>query len=274
MQHHIRSLEVDLKTIVRYPPRWLPEASVLPFARACLGVDAAHERQWYREARWGYFAQRLVGQALFSGRAHQLAALVEPVDWSLLRSLRSKGKGVILVSYHLGPWQSLIQEAMRSEFPVVPISAAPDELLPENSIAVRDGGSAKTALARSLLHLRRNGVILASPEGRSGARHTEIEFLGQRITLFSGIGELAQVSGAETCLYTATWAKTNRIRITLGPLISPRGAREVWLSQWNAIYLQFLRTHMRSKPADLGFRFGLWDTPQGGLQWVNYGSNQ
>ncbi len=271
MQKTERSLEAALKHISQVPPPWIPRDVVLPFARDCLGVKAEHEQRWYQDARWGFFAQILMAQAAAVGREHQIENMLEPVDWNSLNPLLEKNKGVILVSYHVGPWMALLLPAARSGLPIVNISGAPENVQPPNSISVRDELGAKTALAKALLHLRRNGIILASPEGRWGNRQREMNFLGQPFKLFSGIGELAQLSGAATCFYTATWSQINRIKITLGPLIRPRGTGEDWLRDWYTAYLGQMRAQMRARPADLGFQYGLWDTPKGGLQWINYG---
>ncbi len=273
MEKMKRSLEADLRSIIRFPPPWIPEEVLLPFARACLGVKPDHEQRWYQDARWGYFAQRLLAGAFIDGRTSEAESLLEPVDWSPVHKLLEKNSGVILVSYHVGPWAMLCHQADACGLPIVSINGVPGKLRPKNGISVRDELGAKTALAKALLHLRRNGIILASPEGRWGSQQREVNFLGQPIKLFSGIGELAQLSGAPTCFFTATWTQINRIKIVLGPQITPYGSGEGWLRQWYALYLSQMAAQMRARPADLGFRHGIWDTPKDGLQWLNYGQS-
>ena len=163
----------------------------------------------------------------------------------------------------------MIQLAADSGLPVVAISGA-RRWQPGNTISVSDHNGIKTALAKALLHLRRNGVILVAPDGRWGSRERVAELLGQRVKLFSGVGELAQLSGAPTCVCHATWTRIDRIRIGVGTQISPQGAGDAWLDGWYSGYLDLVSRQMRSRPADLGFIFGLWNTSRGGLRWRNF----
>jgi hypothetical protein len=126
------------------------------------------------------------------------------------------------------------------------------------------------AIARCLLHLRRNRVALAAADGRHGERTFRARLLDRDIVMFHGCAELAQMSGAASFYFSASWAAVDRIRVAL-QAIRPDGGSSAdpqWLRRWNAAYLQCVALQIVSWPADLGFSGGLWriDLP-GTLPW-------
>ena len=110
---------------------------------------------------------------------------------------------------------------------------------------------------RSLLCLRKNGIVRLAPDGRVvGDSTLFFRFMGKRVRMANGVGILAQVSGARTLYCTATWIASNRIQIRMEPLRVEAGmdGDPDAGAKWCVAYLRRLEAQMRARPQDIGFR--------------------
>ena len=263
---------------LRDHPMHLPSSkALLPFARRSLGVEPKQEREWYRQAWWGYYASLLVRKRLRQGKLDEVMALVEPIDWQPLDSALQSGNGALLVTAHIGLSRLCVACAEQSDYPVVRIHAGKSgqreqqgAILPVTTAAQR-----KTSLVKSMTHLRRGGVIICAPDGRYGENFFATRFLGQDVKMFSGLGELAKITRSPTLWFTASWVGDKRIRLSLERLeVQADASADDWNEQWYKAYLGHLAGQLRSNAADLGLRKGLWQTAKGGVDWYHASSAQ
>lgn len=257
-------LKEALRDLWNHRADWPPKAALLPFARDSLGISPENENNWYLAAWWGFHACRLLAWCRSNRGKEELFGLLEPADWTPLDRALEAGKGVILAASHLGPGFLPGMAVKHAGYSTLEISGAEGG---KDIISTHSDENRKQSLAKALLHLRRNNVIVAAPDGRVGNRHYSVHFLHQDVRIYTGIGELARLSGAMTCWISASWTGPDRVRLHISPMEAPEGHGDEWMKQWYLAYLHQLARQIRNSPADLGFRFGLWRTGAGGLRW-------
>lgn len=260
-----------LRALTTCSPIWPTKDSLLPFARQSLGIGPGQEESWYRSAWWGLYARQLLSHYWARDRLDEVLSLIEPVDWTPLDAAIESGKGVILASAHIGPVFTPALALQHSRFPFLGLSGSPQVVaaFPSTMLPVYSRDASKLSTVRALMHLRRNGVLLAAPDGHMGGKAIIASFLNQRVRLCVGVGELARLSGALTCWFSATWAAPDRIRVIIEPIPAPAEEGDQWLFQWLGAYLSRMGHQMKNKPADLGFKYGVWRTEMGGLRWFH-----
>jgi hypothetical protein len=260
------TLKESLRELMNHRPTWPPSKALLPFARHSLRIPPDRENDWYLRAWWGWYATRILGKYIRTGAVDEALGLLEPVDWTPLERALESGKGVVLATNHLGPCIAVAHIAVkRAGYPSLVLSANADAE-EDGDISVHSVANRKQSLAKALLHLRRNKIVVAAADGRHGDKFVITNFLNQRIKIFTGIGELVRLSGAASCWLSASWTGTDRIRLGIAPMENPAAEGDEWLRQWYRAYLIRLARQMRNSPADLGFRGGLLSADAGGLR--------
>jgi len=265
-----RALRYLLDDLRSHTMRLPSKKALLPFARASLGVEPEQEADWFRNAWWGYYASLLVRKRLRRGKLEEVMDLVEPIDWRPLDSALEAGKGALLVTAHVGLSRLCVACVEQSDYPVLRIHGGRSGQREQRSpiLPVTTPEQRKIALVKSMTQLRRGGVIICAPDGRYGENFFLTRFLGQQVKIFSGLGDLARITGSPTLWFTASWAGDNRIRLSLTPFEKQgETSPEKWNQQWYRAYLHHLGNQLRSNPADLGLKKGLWQTAEGGLSW-------
>lgn len=261
-------LRENLLDLFNHEPTWPPQEGMMTFARDNLNVAPEDEDEWYRSAWWGYYACRLLEWHRRRQGVEEILNLIEPIDWSPLDSLFASNTGVILTTSHLGPGFVPGWAITESDYPMIAIRGGPAARAKRDTIPAQDEKDCRQALAKALLHLRRGNIVLASPEGsfgNPGNGMIRTRFLNQKVKLHTGIGELARVSKAQTCWFSASWVGRARIKLIIQHIPTPQQEdRELWLREWYVKYLNRMAKQVTRSPRDIGFQFGLWGRPPGG----------
>ena len=261
-----QDLKSSLKDIFDHKPVWPAKADLLPFARKALRVKPEYEDIWYLKAWWGFYARRLLNEFRKLDRIDEVLALVEPIDFGELDQAIESGKGVIMASAHLGPAYLGALALRKSDYPVLELSGNP-RLRDADMIFARTDTERKQSLVKSLRHLRGNNIITAAPDGRMGVKCDEVIFLGQPIKIFTGVGELAKLSGAETCWFTGSWTKSCSVKVEISRFDDIDKSSPDFIKNWHHQYLNRLGIQVIRNPGDLGFFNGIWNTKAGGIRW-------
>ena len=129
----------------------------------------------------------------------------------ILGAAMSEGRGVVLVSAHLGPWEQVASSLVAHGVPLVTVTrGAYDPRLdfvyrrlrgPAGVGAIERGAPGSTA--RIVRTLRRGGVLGAPMDLATRARSVDSRFLGQSARTAVGPARLALAAGAAVVVVTA-----------------------------------------------------------------------
>jgi lauroyl/myristoyl acyltransferase len=191
-------------------------------------------------AWWGAAAGELVRAYLYD-RDHRPAALelVEQVDCQPLIEAQAHGRGVIVLTAHIGPPKFLMNWLLDQDIPLLVWTNTHD--LPAWQAAAsratlvdpRSQDTKSLILVKSAMHLRRKGVLLGAADMNTGDRLVTIERLGFARMFSLGLPTLARTMGVPTVVGLALWHK-NRITIRFAPLEPPDPslADDAWNLEW------------------------------------------
>ena len=204
-----------------------------------LNLPESSKQDWLLRFRWGLLTNRLVPSWILVNRErlHELDALVEPPDWSLLATAREEGRPIVLAGVHLGPQLVAVHYLDRLDHPMLivggnpchaatigckPIVTAP--MLP-NMIELRDA-------------LERFGTVFLAGDGGRGRSRYPVKFLGSTVFLREGLAALARLGQARTFMCAAHWVG-QRIKLELveGPTALKDESREAWNERWYSFYM-------------------------------------
>jgi hypothetical protein len=222
--------------------------------------------QWYVDCWWGFYANKILFQYLSGNREDQIVNLLETPDTKAIHHCLGMSKGLLLAGSHLAPELTVLPWLKTIGVSFLAITSNKNRT-GDNLIFVGDNSrEQKLSLAKSLLQLRKNGIVKIVPDGRHGAQSNGLmlEMNGRRTLLSRGPAELAYLSGAPTLWTEVSWTDSNRLEMRFFS-IAPSGDgsnREEWIRLWYRQYLNFVWQNIQRSPRDIGFR-------RGGLFWDN-----
>ncbi len=195
---------------------------------------------WYSRAWWGAAAGEIVRDQLFDrGRHAEALALVDEVDDTALVDARRQGKGVIVVTAHIGPPKFLMNWLVDQGLPLLVWTNTGD--LPAWQAASGDArfvdprtpDDKSVVLVNAAIHLRRGGVLLGAADMGTGGRVVTIERLGYVREFSLGLPALARRLDVPAVTGLALW-HGDRIRIRFVPLEppSPGLSEDEWNQAW------------------------------------------
>lgn len=223
--------------------------------------DIARGRDWCRRAGWGVEAGRLVRRAL-DDPGHRPAALelVEAADVAALEQARLGGRGVIMLTAHLGPPKFLMHWLLDRPLPLL-VWTNIDDLpawLPADRPGVfldpRQPEARGVRLVQSAVHLRRGGVLLAAADLGTGDRPLTIERLGMTWSFSLGLPALARRLEVPVVASLALWHGC-RVRVRCAPLEPPDPGLpdDAWSRAWIERYWQVIEPVVLDSPENLRF---------------------
>lgn len=253
-----------LRAVARTRPVWPSEKQLLDFVGGREAVTGDREgagqwnEQWYRTAWWGYYAARILYRYVISGKIEEVSSIVATPDLTPIHQALAAGRGVILLGNHLGPYPAI--DTLSTKFPELNIVTLTSNKARQGpgKLHVTTPEEQKMSLVKSLLHLRKGGIVKIATDGRVvGDSKLFFRFMGKRVRMANGAGELAVLSGAETLWCSATWAAVDQLRLRLAPMPLPTGvSKEETIVKLYRRYLYNMERQMRLSPQDIGFRSG------------------
>ena len=117
-----------------------------------------------------------------------------------------------------------------------------------------DQGQVSTILAKSLIHLRRGGILLGAADMGTGGKIVTIEKMGYRRNFSLGLPTLARKVGSPVVKAIARWHK-NRVYIefTKLELPDPNLGEDDWNLVWLERYWDLATPILSSSPENLRF---------------------
>lgn len=223
--------------------------------------EIARSRDWCRRAWWGVAAGRLVRGELDDPQ-RRLAALglVESVEMAALDRARDGGRGVIVLTAHLGPPKFLMHWMLDRSLPLLVWTNAADlpAWLPAEKPGVfvdpRQPAERGLRLVQSAAHLRRGGVLLAAADVATGDRPLAVERIGISWNFSLGLPALARRLDVPVVATLAVWDGC-RVRVQ-GTLLEPPDSElseEAWSQEWLDRYWRVIEPFVRSSPENLRF---------------------
>lgn len=221
----------------------------------------AKDPDWMARAWWGAAAGELVRSYLYDRQRRPAALeLVEQVACQPLVEAQAQGRGVIVLTAHVGPPKFLMNWLLGQQIPLLVWTNTQD--LPAWQSAIsratlvdpRSQDEKSVILVKSALHLRRKGVLLGAADMETGDRVVTIERLGFARTFSLGLPTLARTMGVPTVVGLALWDK-NRITIRFAPLEPPDASLDddAWNLQWLERSWGFVEPVLAESPENLRF---------------------
>lgn len=213
-------------------------ASLIAWAAAHPAIASGSD--WMARAWWGAAAGEVVRDYLYDqGRRGAALGLVEDVESRPLAEALAKGRGVIVVTAHIGPPKLLMNWLIDQVLPLLVWTNTTD-LPPWLAAATRatlvdprDQASKSVILINSALHLRRKGVLLGAADMATGDRLITIDRHGFVRRFSVGLPTLARKLGVPTVVGLALW-RGNRITIQFSTMEAPDDSlsEPQWIAQW------------------------------------------
>jgi lauroyl/myristoyl acyltransferase len=234
--------------------------------------EIARGRDWCQRAEWGVAAGRLVRRALDDPRQRPAALeLVEAADVAALDQARQGGRGVIVLTAHLGPPKFLMHWLLDQSLPLQVWTNTVD--LPAWLPAERPGvfldprrpEMRGVRLVQAAAHLRRGGVLLAAADRGTGDRPLKIERLGMTWSFSLGLPALARRLEVPVVASLALWHGC-RVRVRCGPLEPPDPGLpdDAWSRAWLDRYWQVIEPVVLDSPENLRFLRRVANPPEEG----------
>jgi lauroyl/myristoyl acyltransferase len=221
----------------------------------------ARDADWIARAWWGAAAGELVRSYLYD-RVRRSAALelVEPVDCRPLFEAQAQGRGVIVLTAHIGPPKFLMNWLLGQQIPLLvwtntlDLPAWQAAISPATLVDPRSQDEKSVILVKSALHLRRKGVLLGAADMPTGDRLVTIEWRGFARTFSLGLPTLARKLGVPTVVGLALWER-NRITIRFAPLEPPDASLDdhAWNLRWLERSWGFVEPVLAESPENLRF---------------------
>lgn len=216
---------------------------------------------WMARAWWGAAAGEMVRDCLYDrDRRPAALGLVEQVDCRPLVEAQAQGRGVIVLTAHIGPPKLLMNWLIDRQMPLLVWTNTQD--LPMWQAATsratlvdpRNQDNKSVILVKSALHLRRNGVLLGAADMSTGDRVVTIERLGLARSFSLGLPTLARRMDVPTVVGLALW-RGNRITIQFAPLEPPDAtlSEDEWNLEWLQRSWRFVEPVLAESPENLRF---------------------
>lgn len=181
-----------------------------------------------------------------------------------LRRAQRRGRGVIVLSYHLSLFRLSLPALYHLGFERVELAAFGKRRVPNDrqsddpNVEAEHLASATALFTRGLYTtLAAGGMVLMAGEGRKGRAHVEGIIGGRRYRLRAGFADLALRSGAVVVPMSSALGDDGRIQLRFHPPI-PRGSRDLArrerASRMVLRFADFVDAQLRQAPESLSLR--------------------
>lgn len=223
--------------------------------------EIATADRWCARAWWGAAAGEVVRDHLYDPHRRPAALrLVERADVAAVHDAWREGRGLIVLTGHVGPPKFLMNWLIEQRFPLVVWTNTRD--LPAWQATATDTtfldprlpDQKSVLLVKSAIHLRRGGVLLGAADYATGDRVVTMNRFGMPWRFSLGLPALARRLGVPVVVALALW-NGNRIEVCSGRLEPPDPGlgEEAWNQAWLERYWAVIEPVLLSSPENLRF---------------------
>lgn len=259
-----RTNNLDLRVALRQLREMSREEEIDPhiaaWARHTLGLTGASLEEWCAQAWWGRAAAYAVSRRIMRNRDREVREIIAETDWSPLRELLARGRGLIVAGAHLGP-RFVVHLSLRwAGFGVRALTgnAKLRSRFGNDVVDMHDEVARGASLVSAAIALRRGKIVYVMADGRHGQQSINGDLIGHHLTLPTGLLALMRSTGTPSIPIDATW-QDEMIHIEIGsPMPQPDaegGARE---AAWTEAYFAWYRSVILKSPANLRLAGGFW----------------
>ncbi|MDF1577724.1 MAG: lipid A biosynthesis acyltransferase [Desulfurivibrionaceae bacterium] len=195
----------------------------------------------------------------------------ELIGGERLLELVAEGKGLVLLTAHVGNWQTALAHIRGLEVPINSLMHYEEEAVAKHYFDLRDGTAPfriiksdgfMGGMIESTAALGRGEVVTIMGDRYAGGPWAEVEFLGGKARLPSAAYSLAAATGAPVAILLA--AKTGRRSYTIKvwddfyPATGARHDRQRDLGRWADRFAKSLEGYVRQNPYQWYNFFDLW----------------
>jgi len=188
-----------------------------------------------------------------------------------LRELVAGGKGLVLLTAHVGNWQTALSHIRGLEVPINSLMHYEEEAVAKHYFDLRSGEAPfkiiksdgfMGGMIESTAALQRGEVVTIMGDRYEGGPYAEVEFLGGKARLPTAAYSLAAATGAPVAILLA--AKTGRRTYTINvwddfyPAMGERNERRRDLSLWAERFAGSLEGYLAEHPYQWYNFFDLW----------------
>lgn len=216
---------------------------------------------WRRRVLWADRATEILRLwwYAFPARGDEIDALIErPCRLDLLHSALKRGKGVILVGSHLGPFPAATR-AMETSGLTFRTIGRPNfpRRNPDPDLQIVIGKNSFSPLREAMQVLRAGGILGLTADlvtDLSGYDAVTVEVLGRDVQISSLAARAAYRDGAPSLWMQAYWRGRSSIEVELGGLPEPKPAetRDQFIRRWVDAYGAHLESVLKSGPENIG----------------------
>jgi predicted LPLAT superfamily acyltransferase len=188
-----------------------------------------------------------------------------------LRALIGKGQGVVLLTAHVGNWQTALAHIRGLEAPINSLMHYEEEAVAKHYFDLRGGAlpfkiiksdGFMGGMIESTAALQRGEVVTIMGDRYAGGPYSEVTFLGDKVRFPAAAYSLAAATGAPVAVLLAAKTGHRQYLIRLWDVFYPaageRSRRQADLAGWCARYAKSLEAYVRAHPYQWYNFFDFW----------------
>jgi len=195
-------------------------------ARVFPDLDAATRNQ-LRKRSYVHLGED-IGAAVFAMTRGFVPLEIEPEDICILQQCVDEGRGTLVVSAHLGPWEQVGASVVAAGFPLTSIareSYDPRLTATYGRLRQRHGigwiyRGEPGAMARAMLHLQGGGLLGVIMDLKTRVPSVSSPFLGNPAPTAIGPARMALRSGARVVVLTAAPNGLGHLAVSVTPILT------------------------------------------------------
>jgi predicted LPLAT superfamily acyltransferase len=216
------------------------------------------------------FGQVLVDRG-WLGLRRQAQLRGELIGGDRLLALVAEGKGLVLLTAHVGNWQTALAHIRGLAVPINSLMHYEEEAVAKHYFDLRAGTAPfkiiksdgfMGGMIESTAALQRGEVVTIMGDRYAGGPYSEVTFLGDKVRFPAAAYSLAAATGAPVAVLLAAKTGRRQYLIRLWDVFYPEGGerhrRQADLAGWCARYAKSLEAHVRAYPYQWYNFFDFW----------------
>lgn len=195
----------------------------------------------------------------------------ELVGQDELQQLITKGKGLVLLTAHVGNWQTALAHICGFSVPVNSLMRYGQEEVTKHyfdlqrvpvPFTIINSDGFMGGMIEATVALQRGEVVTIMGDRYAGGAYSEVEFLGDRVRFPAGAYSLAAATGAPVVIMLAAKLGRQSYRIKLWDVFYPeageRSNRQEDLARWAGRFAKSLEGYLEKYPYQWYNFFDFW----------------